>query len=456
MEALDQFMKPKLLCQDISTAPLEVVGIDVIDHKNETYVIIHDYHTNFVTVERLTSPKNFMSKDNRGKEIISLLIKYFYEIFDRPVKKITSDNGRNKFTPFIEEFCTNRVITSSFPEIQNRKGISSKIIKAVVNLFEECKNDFIEVQIALSILRESAYPNNHSSTHMLFYEHKEKIEWNSDEYNNLFLDVTYSQLTIMKSKMDQQILAITNNLKEMNNNSINFRSYYPKIAPKELPIMKQINTGFAQGFKNMHDLIKCNQLNTAIAELQYEKQNPQDSNLQEIWGHQKRSAYTKKNLCIRCSLPSSAEHDKECILEELHCFNCAKSGHDSRSCFRKPRWSREDPVKSIELNDNKIHQMAEGDELLRRGLDRHNFENLNGKAKKLAMSARGFCLKCGKNCNSMDTCQARNAHCYICGLQGHYNKLCPLNHPKAFMDSGREIPKSLLDSIFWEEPAEIE
>ena len=100
--------------------------------------------------------------------------------------------------------------------------------------------------------------------------------------------------------------------------------------------------------------------------------------------------------------------------------------------------------------------MAEGDELLRRGLDRHNFENLNGKAKKLAMSARGFCLKCGKNCNSMDTCQARNAHCHICGLQGHYNKLCPLNHPKAFMDSGREIPKSLLDSIFWEEPAEIE
>ena len=52
----------------------------------------------------------------------------------------------------------------------------------------------------------------------------------------------------MKSKMDQQILAITNNLKKMNNNSINFRSYYPKIAPRELPILKQINVGFAQGF----------------------------------------------------------------------------------------------------------------------------------------------------------------------------------------------------------------
>lgn len=135
-----------------------------------------------------------MSKDIRGKEIISLLNKYFYEIFDKPVKKITSDNGRNKFTSFIEEFCENGVIFSSFPEVHNRRGISNKIINAVVNLFEECKNDFIEVQIALSILRESAYPNNHSSTHMLFYEHKEKIVWNSDKYNDLFLDVSYSQL----------------------------------------------------------------------------------------------------------------------------------------------------------------------------------------------------------------------------------------------------------------------
>ena len=46
MEALDQFMKPKLLCQDISTVPLEVVGIDVIDHKNETYVIVISWSSN--------------------------------------------------------------------------------------------------------------------------------------------------------------------------------------------------------------------------------------------------------------------------------------------------------------------------------------------------------------------------------------------------------------------------
>lgn len=64
MEALDQFMEPKLLCQDISTIPLEVVGIDVIDYKNKTYVIIHDYYTNFVTVER----KNLCQKTSEEKK----------------------------------------------------------------------------------------------------------------------------------------------------------------------------------------------------------------------------------------------------------------------------------------------------------------------------------------------------------------------------------------------------
>ena len=35
-------------------------------------------------------------------------------------------------------------------------------------------------------------------------------------------------------------------------------------------------------------------------------------------------------------------------------------------CFRKPKWSRVDPVETIQVNDEKINQMAEGDELLRR------------------------------------------------------------------------------------------
>ena len=100
--------------------------------------------------------------------------------------------------------------------------------------------------------------------------------------------------------MDQQILAITNNLKKMNNNSINFRSYYPKIAPRELPILKQINVGFAQGFKNMHDLIKCNKLNNAIAQLQNEKKKKKkkkkktELELQDLWVNKKRQEYYKK------------------------------------------------------------------------------------------------------------------------------------------------------------------
>jgi hypothetical protein len=104
--------------------------------------------------------------------------------------------------------------------------------------------------LTLSVLREAGSKSRQSASHKIFYEEKEQTIWNPSNFDQDFLEVTYGQLSLIKSKMEQQILAITNALKARNNNSINFKLDYPKILPcKDNSIEEQIQNAFMKAFE---------------------------------------------------------------------------------------------------------------------------------------------------------------------------------------------------------------
>jgi hypothetical protein len=215
--------------------------VDIIDHDNETYIMFQDYHTMFWATERLDTSRNDV--ETEGRQITQVLAKFFLEIFDRKVKFLKSDDGQHRYTCYIISFCNAHHIYHHFPVVSEHPGTSTITKQAMKNLFLECENNFTEVQIALSSLRDSGSKTRPSASHNIFYEEKEEIIWNPSNFDHDILEVTYGQLSLMKSKMEQQILAITNALKAKNNN-------YPKILPKkEESIEMQIQNGFMKAFE---------------------------------------------------------------------------------------------------------------------------------------------------------------------------------------------------------------
>ena len=78
-------------------------------------------------------------------------------------------------------------------------------------------------------------------------------------------------------------------------------------------------------------------------------------------------------------------------------------------------------------NENLI--LANKQDLVRGGLKHFNFDNLYSKEKRLALSARGYCLHCGRpTCDKTrkGNCpvQRSRALCALCGISGHYSRLC--------------------------------
>ena len=458
MESLDLFLSTRTKCRAKSSSPLHLVAVDILDHKSETYLVLHDYHSAFLAVERINASRNEI--ENEGQEITELLAKYFMDIFDSKAKHLTSDTGHHRYTCHITNFCKTNMFDHYFPEFDEPPGISKITLKAIVNLFNECDENFVEVQIALGVLRDSGSKKNRSPAQILFYEEKELIVWDSDKYDKNFLEVTYAQLTLMKSKLDHRLLAITNALLKQNKNSINFKIDYPKLS-LEIPTTTeaQIRSGFQNGFNKAYEMIKKDKLEKSLKLFNTSKNNSQDEKAQmelpeaeqvlhtatdeapeafidvkeeelaEMWGEAKSAELKIRGLCSLCFAQMSPEHIKTCKGPEQVCFNCNCDGHNSKACLRKPKWSRkslhsiQNPFPKLKLNKDIF--LANQQELVRNGLKHVNFENLNGKEKRNALRSRGYCINCGNpSCTVGKSCRAQNSQCEKCGQIGHYSRIC--------------------------------
>ena len=481
MESLDLFLGTRAKCRETAKSPLSEVAIDILDHHTESYLILHDYYSTFLAVEKINSSKNDIVIE--GQEITDLLYKYFLDIFDIKAKCLLSDNGQNRYTCFITRFCSENDIKHYFPKRDEMPGISKITKQAVVNLFEECDNDFIEVQIALGVLRDSGSKAYRSPAHKLFYEEKELIVWDSKKYNDNFLEVTYAQLTLMKSKLDHRILAITNTLKKKSKNSINFKVDYPTLlSDNSKSIEMQIAEGFQKGFLNIYNMIKENQLDNELQNLENTEkvtsagtikkasqakssasitetlkinapENQTDmtdtDDIKDMWGERKSNEMMKRELCSLCFKKNSTNHFMECTGPELVCFNCGCGGHNSKSCLRKPKWSRKNV--NLDQGQRKLSLdrdvfLANRQDFIRNGLKHLNFDTLYGNEKRHALASRGYCLYCGNpTCNTKSTCPAKEAICELCGTRGHYNRLC-LQEPEVKLSYMTKADQSLLPS----------
>ena len=336
-KAIEIFLGTRATCMEFTREALEEVTVDIIDHDNETYIVFHDYHTLFWAAERLDTSRNDL--ETEGRQITQVLAKFFLEIFDRKVKFLKSDDGQHRYTCYIISFCNSNHIYHHFPVVAEHPGTSTITKQAMKNLFLECENNFTEVQIALSALHDSGSKTRPSASHSIFYEEKEEIIWNPSNFNHDFLEVTYGQLSLMKSKMEQQILAITNALKAKNNNSVNFKLDYPKILPKkEESIEMQIQNGFMKEFemirrKGERDNDTQLQDTGAIKKVRViyasHKQEPKmdvchsspsssqnkkeaideeaEDALLEIWSEEKKREIHRQHLCLFCCKSKSPE-----------------------------------------------------------------------------------------------------------------------------------------------------
>ena len=131
MESLDLFLGTRAKCRETAKSPLSEVAIDILDHHTESYLILHDYYSTFLAVEKINSSKNDIVIE--GQEITDLLYKYFLDIFDIKAQCLLSDNGQNRYTCFITRFCSENDIKHYFPKRDELPGIS-KITKQIIFL----------------------------------------------------------------------------------------------------------------------------------------------------------------------------------------------------------------------------------------------------------------------------------------------------------------------------------
>ena len=244
MESLEMFLGTKTKCREFAKSALSEVAIDIMVHKSNTHVVIHDYYTAFLVVETLSRSMNNIVRE--GQELTDLLTKYFIDIFDTKVKLIKSDNGQNEYTDFIIKFCNQNKIQHYFPPNEVMPGISKITIQAVKNLLEECGNDLIEVQIALGAFRDTGTKTTRSPSHLIFCDNEEKFLWDPKKYNKKNLEFSYAQISLMKSKLDQDVLAFSSALRKKNGNSCNFQVDYPVLAPTKI---ETLNTQVTQEFQ---------------------------------------------------------------------------------------------------------------------------------------------------------------------------------------------------------------
>ena len=402
MQSLDMFSGTKSKCREFAKAPLSEVAVDIMFHMSKTYVIIHDYYSAFLAVEAIdTSKKNL---EREGREVTDLLSKYFLDIFDCKVKFMKSDSGQTDYTNFITNFCTKNNILHFFPATDVMPGISKITIQSMKNLLDECGSE-IEAQIAIGVFRDTGTDSTRSPNHLLFYEKEKQFKWDDSKYKKN-LDFTYAQVSLMKSKLDQEVLAFASTLRKQSKNSCNFRVDYPALLQnKETTLKNRVCDEFVKRFMEIMTIIETNKNSnsTTPGTNTAQELNSASGAVPANTPENLRAVSSKEsemsgpiNLCALCS--SEMSEDNACGGVKLYCPKCSVS--DSIPELGK---------NSVSVNSVDSSTVASAP-----------------AAPKLEISVRRKtqCPACNGRHGSV-MCPAATHLCTQCWKKGHYPELCP-------------------------------
>ena len=151
--------KKELILRETPILPWQEVGMDVFEYERSNYMVVVDYLTNFIEVERL--------KDLTSNTVI----KKTKAVFARhgiPLKVFTDGAlyyNSKQFKNFTKEWDFEHIISS--PHYAQSNGMAESAVKRIKTLLKKCEEDNSDVYLALLNLRNTKRGKISSPAEML-------------------------------------------------------------------------------------------------------------------------------------------------------------------------------------------------------------------------------------------------------------------------------------------------
>ena len=186
MDSLDMLLKTTSAYRSNSHSPLSKFAISILKHKSKNYVVIHNYYTAFLAIKPIIPVCNY---EIEIKIIMKILSEFFLR-YSIKIGAISSSIENNTLSKCLAIFCRQN-------NILHRKQTKEKIIleklttRAILHLFNECKDELTDVQIALNAFRKHGsvdFKENHQQTTSSF--HNSTSNYFANVFNNIQLKPT--------------------------------------------------------------------------------------------------------------------------------------------------------------------------------------------------------------------------------------------------------------------------
>lgn len=147
-------VKEPLLSHDVPTLAFSKIGVDIMDFKKKSYLVIYDYTTKWLDIKNLTSKS--------ANSIINCLIEIFTQ-FGIP-KVVVSDH-----VPFDSRECHNFAsewgfkFTFSSPRYPQSNGMAERGVQIAKKMLNKCSEDRTDYRLALLQYRSCPVSGTHFS-----------------------------------------------------------------------------------------------------------------------------------------------------------------------------------------------------------------------------------------------------------------------------------------------------
>ena len=304
MDSLDMLLKTTSAYRSNSHSPLSKFAISILKHKSKNYVVIHNYYTAFLAIKPIIPVCNYEIE----VKIIVKILSEFILTYSMKIGAISSNIENRTLGKCLAIFCRQNNILH---QQQTKESIIiEKLTKrAILHLFNECKDELSGVQIALNAFSKHGsvdFMENHHQTPPSL--HNRTSNYFATVFNNIQL------------KPATQIF--------LNQNEQNWKSM-SQFTPKKLrPI-------------NLTTVFKDSPTAPVIVESAFQKGRNKymfkNQEMPEIYGEEEKD--TDKQSCLNESLLTS--NNCCCCCGQMNCKppkTCpAIAGHYSRLCTNSNR-----------------------------------------------------------------------------------------------------------------------
>ena len=138
--------KQPIIHQNKSTAPMEVVGVDLFEWKGKQHLVIVDQFSGYIYVQRLATITTLAVKRAMG---------FFFNLFGNPYW-IIQDNGRQLVSNEYKKFLEDRGIHCDprSPYYPQSNGLAESAVKNSKKLLDKCKGDWAQFDAAMAAWRD--------------------------------------------------------------------------------------------------------------------------------------------------------------------------------------------------------------------------------------------------------------------------------------------------------------